>query len=180
MDFATVVAYLTLDVITDLAFGSPLGFVRQDKDVSNYVKELEIGLNIGLGLSMVPWLMRLFKTSFMTAVMGDGPPGAAATTRKAVRIQLCRPILTAFSRLAGDVAKSRSKADAGDFTDMIGSFIRHGLDESQLQIEIFSQMYVPSQVVSFHIHTHPCAQVSRLRHHRNSNTDDDSLRPQQP
>lgn len=48
-----------------------------------------------------------------------------------------------LSRLAEEVADARYGPGKEDKQDMIGSFIRHGLDKPQLEIEIFSQMYSP-------------------------------------
>lgn len=52
-------------------------------------------------------------------------------------------MLIVVSRVAEEVADARYGPDKEDRQDMIGSFIRHGLNKPQLEIEIFSQMYFP-------------------------------------
>ncbi|CRK36453.1 hypothetical protein BN1708_007052 [Verticillium longisporum] len=41
MDFASKMQYLTLDIITSLAFGECFGYLSQDKDVHNYIQITE-------------------------------------------------------------------------------------------------------------------------------------------
>ena len=38
MDFASVAQFFTLDVITDIAFGEPIGFLSQNRDINGYCK----------------------------------------------------------------------------------------------------------------------------------------------
>lgn len=38
MDFAVVAQYFTLDVLTEVAFGAPFGYLEHDMDVHEYIK----------------------------------------------------------------------------------------------------------------------------------------------
>jgi hypothetical protein len=73
-DLAQTISYLTLDIITEIAFGDPFGFVKEDKDLWNYLKDLELGVSIMFSIGLLPWLSRLLKLPFMVSLVGRGPP----------------------------------------------------------------------------------------------------------
>lgn len=85
MDLAITIAYLTMDVITDLAFGAPFGYIKEDKELFNYFRELELGLNIGLGVAFFPWLGRLLKHPLVVAAAGGNPPGISQLMKNVSR-----------------------------------------------------------------------------------------------
>lgn len=77
VDLAVVINYLALDIITDLAYGKPFGYIAEDKDLFNFMSELSLGGRIGLGIAHFPWLANLMKTPLVTAIIGTAPPGIA-------------------------------------------------------------------------------------------------------
>lgn len=40
LDFASVAQYFTMDVLTDVAFGTPFGYLTKDEDVHDYIKTI--------------------------------------------------------------------------------------------------------------------------------------------
>ena len=72
MDFARKAQFLTLDVITDIAFGQPFGDLVEDKDVHEYLTTIDrmmpvlhwlvVFPNI-VDLLAVPWLGRMILPS---------------------------------------------------------------------------------------------------------------------
>lgn len=40
LDFAQVAQYFTMDVLTDVAFGAPFGYLARDEDVHDYIKTI--------------------------------------------------------------------------------------------------------------------------------------------
>ena len=40
LDFAQVAQYFTMDVLTDVAFGAPFGYLNRDEDVHDYIKTI--------------------------------------------------------------------------------------------------------------------------------------------
>ena len=40
LDFAQISQYFTMDVLTDVAFGSPFGYLERDEDVHDYIKTI--------------------------------------------------------------------------------------------------------------------------------------------
>lgn len=66
-DFGRKAQYLTLDVISDVAFGQPFGCLESDSDVHEYIKTTEENLPAIILVSVLPWLnwvlqSRIFKS----------------------------------------------------------------------------------------------------------------------
>ncbi len=40
LDFAIIAQYFTMDVLTDVAFGEPFGYLTNDKDMYDYIKTI--------------------------------------------------------------------------------------------------------------------------------------------
>ena len=66
VDFARKIQYFTLDVISDLAFGQPFGYVEQDDDVFDFIKISRSFFPVALVMANVPAIVtvlhsRLFR-----------------------------------------------------------------------------------------------------------------------
>lgn len=73
-DFAPWATYLAYDVISDIAFGSPLGMVEKGEDVGNLIKGLHTGwLIFGLLSRLYPVKNFLNKTWLMKKIIVAGP-----------------------------------------------------------------------------------------------------------
>jgi len=65
MDFGRKAQYLTIDVISSLAFGKAFGDLEKDEDVHKYIEMLdEAGPNIIL-LTVLPFVRRLLQLPLM-------------------------------------------------------------------------------------------------------------------
>lgn len=58
VDFSTACQYFTMDVITDMAFGEPFGYLAQDKDLHDYHKILAEGAPAISAINSMPTLSR--------------------------------------------------------------------------------------------------------------------------
>lgn len=65
MDFARKTQYFTLDVISDLAFGQPLGYLEQDGDVYDYIKITGASIPAMMFLSNMPALANLMQSPLL-------------------------------------------------------------------------------------------------------------------
>jgi hypothetical protein len=65
MDLAAKGQYFTLDVISDLAFGEPFGYLDQDDDVYDFIKIVETFLPIMIIVGMFPSLVRLYHSRLL-------------------------------------------------------------------------------------------------------------------
>lgn len=69
MDFAKAAQYFTLDVISDLAFGKPFGFLATDSDVHDYIKMTEESMPVMMVVSVMPWIARLMQTKLFKGLL---------------------------------------------------------------------------------------------------------------
>ena len=60
VDFGRKAQYFTLDVISDIAFGKPFGFISTDSDVYKYIETTEKTLPMVMVTTVLPFLVTLF------------------------------------------------------------------------------------------------------------------------
>lgn len=58
-DFSQKVQYFAADASGDIAFGNPIGFLENNKDMYDYLKTSAEGFPFFMMLSLFPWLMHL-------------------------------------------------------------------------------------------------------------------------
>ena len=133
MDLAKKIQYLTLDVISTVGLGKSFGMLKEDCDVDDYIKSGEEGLSIvnfsvGVGISWIlqtPWIARL---------LGPSPKDAKGYGKM---------IGTAYRYVDERAAKP---IDAR--SDMLASFMRHGLTGEELQSEALEQVLAGSDTTA--------------------------------
>ncbi|ORY02937.1 cytochrome P450 monooxygenase-like protein [Clohesyomyces aquaticus] len=133
MNLATKIQYFTLDVISHVGLGKAFGDLKADEDINDYLVACEEGLSIanfcwGLGISWirdVPVLGKLISPSEHDA--------------------------RGFGKMMGTARKSISERMAKDISersDMLSSFIRHGLTGDDLFHETFEQVLAGSDTTA--------------------------------
>lgn len=133
MECAKKVQYFTLDVISSVGLGRSFGMLVSDRDAQDFIKSSEEGLYaasvfMALGLSWVahvPWLGKIFAPS------PKDPTGFG------------KMVATCFlyvDQRAADPTDERS--------DMLASFIRHGLVGDELRTEAVEQVLAGSDTTS--------------------------------
>lgn len=65
VDLAQKLRYFTLNVISNLAFGKPLGYLQHDPDPYNYVEAMDASMPVLAFLGNIPWLAILFHSPFL-------------------------------------------------------------------------------------------------------------------
>ena len=73
MDFAKIAQYFTLDVISDVAFGEPIGFLVKNEDLNGYCHVVEKALPTFEWLSVLPLVNQLFKLPWLKKTMMPSP-----------------------------------------------------------------------------------------------------------
>jgi hypothetical protein len=73
VDFARVSQYLAIDVISDIAFGEPFGFLAQDGDVHDYIKTQTALLPVFEWFSTLPSLNRLIRIGWISRLVMPTP-----------------------------------------------------------------------------------------------------------
>lgn len=147
MDMATKMQYLTLDVISDVGLGRAFGDLKADEDVNDYLKASEEGLRIGnmaFGLG----------TSWLRDVPIIGP--AISPSEKDER---------GFGKMMAEARKSvqeRMLKSTDERSDMLSSFIRHGISGDDLFQETFEQILAGSdttaaslRIIMLYLMSHP-------------------------
>lgn len=150
MELAKKIQYFTLDVISSVGLGTAFGMLTSDKDVSNFIRSTEEGLYIAsvfmaLGMSwltQVPWLGKFLAPST------KDPSGFG------------KMLATCFSHV-----DQRAANPTDERSDMLASFIRHGLVGDELRSEAAEQVVAGSDTTSsaiagvfLHLMTNPRVQ----------------------
>lgn len=127
MDFSEKVSFMTLDVISRIGFGEPFGSLLADRDIDGFCEAGNVGLPVasyilGLGLTHIvhtPWVFRLVG------------PGEKDKTGMGKLVANARRVVEKRLEKGIDVAEK---------SDMLASFMRHGLDKEELITEACLQV----------------------------------------
>jgi cytochrome P450 len=133
MDLAQKTQYLTLDVISDIGFGQAFGDLEADTDVDNYIRSGGQGLRF-LSVTCALGLLPILQWPPLARLIGpsekdrSGHGKMMATARRFIDARLMQP------------TNKRS--------DMLASFIRHGLNTEELRTEAFLQILAGSDTTA--------------------------------
>ncbi|KAH8172544.1 cytochrome p450 domain-containing protein [Sarocladium implicatum] len=133
VDFARKVQFMTLDVISKIAFGEAFGFIDADEDLYGYIKTTEDTVPMMQMFALIPWLIGLLQSPICKAMM--------PSERDTVGLG---PIMATANRYVGQ----RFTSDAKDRRDMLGSFVRHGLTQREAQSESLVQIIAGSDTTA--------------------------------
>ncbi|KAL3462677.1 cytochrome P450 [Aspergillus heterothallicus] len=133
MDLAQKVQYFTLDVISSVGLGKTFGMLHSDHDVDNYISSSEEGLAIGntalaLGFS---WLAQAPVVGKFIAPSPDKPNGFGRMMAACFR-----------------AVDERAATPSDKRTDMLASFMRHGLAGDELRSEALEQIIAGSDTTA--------------------------------
>jgi cytochrome P450 len=117
-----------VDAITDIAFREPFGMLHADDDVNGYITTQEHLIPIFEWFGAFPILAKIVKTPFIAKHVMPKP-----TDKDGIGFML---------GVAKDKVDQRFGPGKVVKDDMLGSFIKHGLDQKQCQIE------APLQVIA--------------------------------
>ncbi|KAK4868191.1 hypothetical protein LT330_007389 [Penicillium expansum] len=147
MDLAKKVQYLTLDVISSVGLGKAFGMLQSDRDVDDYLQSTEEGLAIGntvLGMGFT-WIAQMpFIGKFIAPSAKDNNGFGK--------------MMAACFRLVDE----RAANPTDERSDMLASFMRHGLAGDELRTEALEQLLAGSETTAsairgtfLHIITNP-------------------------
>ncbi|CAI7628389.1 unnamed protein product [Penicillium pancosmium] len=147
MDLAKKVQYFTLDVISSVGLGSNFGMLESDRDVDNYLSSLEEGLAIG-NTALAMGFSWLTQAPFIGKYVAASPKDKNGFGK----------MMTACFQIVD--GRAASKTDQR--SDMLASFIRHGLSGDELRSEALEQILAGSDTTAgairgslLHIMTNP-------------------------
>ncbi|KAF2205986.1 pisatin demethylase [Delitschia confertaspora ATCC 74209] len=133
MDLALKFQFFTLDVISDIGLGSPFGDLKADADVNSYIKSSEEGLAIG-NTSWALGLLWLRDLPIIGKAIGPSEKDEAGFGMMMAQ--------------ARKLIESRKKKSTTERSDMIASFIRHGVSGDDLFHEVFEQILAGSDTTA--------------------------------
>jgi cytochrome P450 len=147
MDLGRKIQYFTLDVISTIGFGQPFGDIKADSDLNDYIKSGEEGLTVvtlSIALGLTPYL--------------QWPPIA----------RLLGPSEKDKSGFGKMLATARGLIDArmtkslDGRSDMLASFVRHGMTKDEVFTETMLQILAGSDTTAtairstmLYVITHP-------------------------
>ena len=133
MDLAKKVQYFTLDVISSVGLGKTFGMLQSDRDVNDYLQSSEEGLAIGnTALAMgFGWITQ---APFIGRFIAPSPKDNNGFGKM---------MATCF-RLVDE----RAASPADERSDMLASFMRHGLAGDELRTEALEQIIAGSDTTA--------------------------------
>ncbi|KAL8724299.1 MAG: hypothetical protein Q9166_008030, partial [cf. Caloplaca sp. 2 TL-2023] len=121
VDFARLAQYLTLDIITDMAFGEPAGFLSEDGDQFEYLDTMSQALPAFGWVSCLTWLNRLLRNPIVS--------------RLVMPTQEDKKGVGHLMGIAKQMVARRFGSGKEVKEDMLGSYIRHGLSQREAETE---------------------------------------------
>ncbi|KEZ44049.1 hypothetical protein SAPIO_CDS3787 [Scedosporium apiospermum] len=147
LDFGRKAQYFTLDVISNVAFGEPFGFLATDSDVHRYIQTTEENLPAIILVTILPWINWALRLPIVKSVL----PSDKDTIG-----------LGKIIGIAKQVVGERFGPDKKVQKDMLGSFIAHGLTQTEAESETLVQILAGSDTTAtalrgtlLHILTNP-------------------------
>jgi cytochrome P450 len=149
-DFGRKCQYLTLDILSDIAYSDPFGFIATDSDRFDYVKTVEENFPTIIVATELPWLITMLRFPLFKMIPGLLPSdkdrlGLGKVMGYVLFPQYCQGVHNGIAKLTLDritkkVVAERYGPDKKVLSDMLGSFVNHGLTEEEAESETVLQV----------------------------------------
>jgi hypothetical protein len=125
MDFGRKAQFFTLDVISSVAYGKAFGYLATDSDLYDYLKTMEDILPSILIVTVLPWINSILRLDFVRKYLPSerDPVGFGK-----------------IMAVAKQIVSERFGPEKQVHSDMLGSFVRHGLNQEEAESESLLQM----------------------------------------
>jgi cytochrome P450 len=133
MDLAKKVQYFTLDVISSVGLGKAFGMLQSDRDVDDYLQSSEEGLAIG-NTALAMGFSWMTQAPFIGSFIAPSPKDNNGFGK----------MMAACFRLVDE----RAANPADERSDMLASFMRHGLAGDELRTEALEQIIAGSDTTA--------------------------------
>lgn len=137
-DFARIVQYFTLDSITKIAFGEAFGYLTTDSDVYGCIESFDIMMPRLSFANDIPLLRNALFSKWGLLLSGpskEDPKGWGKLLAVAEKVVGKR-----FDDMVDGVVQHKQ--------DMLGSFVRRGVDRRQCETEVLLQIVAGSDTVA--------------------------------
>ncbi|QPC80453.1 hypothetical protein HYE68_011205 [Fusarium pseudograminearum] len=133
VDFAEKSQFFTLDVISDLAFGQPFGYLTKDEDVFDFLKITRAFFPFTVTMANVPWMISLLHSRLFSGLLPKDTDKIG---------------FGAFIGVAKEKVAERYAPGAAPHADMLGSFIKNGLSQEQTSRESLLNVVAGSETTA--------------------------------
>ncbi|KAJ5166639.1 uncharacterized protein N7482_005420 [Penicillium canariense] len=133
MDLAKKVQYFTLDVISSVGLGTAFGMLQRDEDVDDYLQSSEEGLAIA-NTALAMGFSWIAQAPFIGRFIAPSPKDNNGFGK----------MMAACFRLVDE----RAASSADEQSDMLASFMRHGLAGDELRSEALEQIIAGSDTTA--------------------------------
>ena len=144
MDFSAVASYFTLDVITDIAFGEPFGFLVENRDINGYCKVGRASIPIFEWFGVFPDLYKVLRLPGIRSLVMPSARDTKGVGMLMGYVQQClnceNLCTNIYIRFAKPLVYKRHSVDAEERYDMLGSFVKKGLSHQEAEAESCLQM----------------------------------------
>ncbi|GAP87973.1 putative pisatin demethylase [Rosellinia necatrix] len=134
LDLSKAVSLFTLDVISRIALGTEFGCLAADKDVHGFCHLVETHMPIMNVLGDVPWARNIVFSKLGISLVGPKPTHKSA--------------LGVMMKMTNEQVRRRYTGDANAWADILGSFRRHGLSETDCQTEALFMFVAGSETTA--------------------------------
>ncbi|POS79186.1 cytochrome P450 [Diaporthe helianthi] len=134
VDLARLSYYFTLDVITDLSYGEAFGFLDAEGDLYHYTRSLDQLLKIVGVVSELPALRKIANSSVVSFFLRPKLSDKAGLGR--------------LMGIARDIIEKRFESGEVNNGDMLGSFMRHGIQKGPAIAETTLQLIAGAETSS--------------------------------
>ncbi|KAK7927262.1 hypothetical protein PG985_004260 [Apiospora marii] len=139
VDFAHLIRYFTLDLITDVGYGQSFGFLDGKDDEYRYTEGVEQFEVLVPMLAEIPPLRHLLDSPFIASLVAPSPDGKRGIGR--------------VLGIAHKIIRERFAGNEKDRGDMIGAFMRGGMSQRETLAESFVQILAGSDTTAIVIRT---------------------------
>lgn len=133
VDLAQKVQYFALDVISTLAFGKTLGYLAEDQDKFRYIETTNQTVYILVSTTLIPGMISVLQSPYLKWIMP--------------RIEDMAGIGNVI-KFAKETVGERYGKDPVVKQDMLGSFVKHGLDQKDSETEALVQLIAGSDTTA--------------------------------
>ncbi|GKU10840.1 unnamed protein product, partial [Fusarium langsethiae] len=133
VDFSEKSQFFTLDVISDLAFGQPFGYLAKDEDVFDFLKITKAYFPVTVTMANLPWMISLLHSRLFSGLVPKDTDKIG---------------FGAFIGVAKKKVAERFAPDAAPHADMLGSFIKNGLSQEQASRESLLNVVAGSETTA--------------------------------
>ncbi|KZL80571.1 cytochrome p450 [Colletotrichum incanum] len=134
VDFGRLADFYAMDARSRMSFGRAIGLLQKDTDVFGLIRTSNLAIDVLQFFTDIPTLQMIFTSNFVLGLCGPKPTDVSG-----------------FGKIMGVAQQhvaNRFSPYAKDEPDLLGSFIRRGLDQRSAQSEIMFPMVAGSDTAA--------------------------------